>query len=49
MSSRKTVSVGIIGPGFWTETMYLPVLNNHPRGNGHGYLWSRRRPNPSLR
>lgn len=30
MSRKKTVSVGIIGPGFWAETMYLPALNNHP-------------------
>lgn len=26
MSEEKTVSVGIVGPGFWTETMYLPAL-----------------------
>jgi predicted dehydrogenase len=31
MSSGDTVSVGIIGPGFWTETMYLPAFNNHPQ------------------
>ena len=30
MSENRTVSVGIVGPGFWTETMYMPALNKHP-------------------
>ena len=30
MSEHKNVNVGIVGPGFWTEVMYLPALNRHP-------------------
>ena len=26
---KQVVRVGIVGAGFWTETMYLPALNNH--------------------
>ncbi|MCB9101440.1 MAG: Gfo/Idh/MocA family oxidoreductase, partial [Anaerolineales bacterium] len=31
MSDKKPISVGVVGPGFWAETMYLPALNNHPQ------------------
>ena len=30
MSSEKTVRVGIVGPGFWTDVMYLPAFAKHP-------------------
>ncbi len=30
MSNQHHVNVGIIGPGWWTETMYLPALRKHP-------------------
>ena len=29
--NAKTVKVGIIGPGFWTDVMYLPVFAKHPQ------------------
>ncbi len=31
MSAEKKVRVGIIGHGFWTEVMYLPVFARHPK------------------
>ncbi|MEM9952811.1 MAG: Gfo/Idh/MocA family oxidoreductase [Chloroflexota bacterium] len=30
MSNKEEVNVGIIGHGFWTETMYLPAFAKHP-------------------
>ncbi|MCB9138653.1 MAG: Gfo/Idh/MocA family oxidoreductase [Caldilineaceae bacterium] len=33
MSGVDKVRVGIIGPGFWTEAMYLPALRSHPRAD----------------
>lgn len=31
MSAQDNVNVGIVGHGFWTEAMYLPALNQHPK------------------
>ena len=30
MSGEEIVSIGIVGPGFWTETMFLPAFAKHP-------------------
>ncbi|MCB9452844.1 MAG: Gfo/Idh/MocA family oxidoreductase [Anaerolineaceae bacterium] len=30
MSPAEHVRVGIVGPGFWADTMYLPAFANHP-------------------
>ncbi|MEM6283297.1 MAG: Gfo/Idh/MocA family oxidoreductase [Chloroflexota bacterium] len=30
MSESKTIRVGIVGAGFWTEAMYLPAIAKHP-------------------
>ena len=31
MSEERNVRVGIIGPGFWTDVMYLPAFAKHPQ------------------